>query len=161
MEGYVFGGGGFPRFQIEVASPDNTDVGNIFVYMGPPPNYTNCPSGVWLNTTDLLEGANLVDTSQLDAGNFYDPYAAALTKYGSYTVTGITLVADASWAFGDGEQALDIDNTLINTTLFTYEIPVPTNKDQCKNEGWMTMGHSDGTQFKNQGDCVSFVASGK
>jgi hypothetical protein len=30
----------------------------------------------------------------------------------------------------------------------------PTSKDQCKNGGWRTFG-----VFKNQGDCVSFVAT--
>lgn len=153
--------GGAPRFQIEVTSPDNADTGNIFVYIGPPPNYTNCPSGIWLSTGDLLEGANPIDTSQLDNGAFYDPYASALAKYGDYTVAGIQLVTDAGWAFSDGEQALDVDNTLVGATLFTYEIPVPANKDECKNGGWMNMGRSDGTPFKNQGDCVSFTANGK
>jgi hypothetical protein len=33
--------------------------------------------------------------------------------------------------------------------------PLPTSKDQCENGGWQTYGG-----FKNQGDCVSFVASG-
>jgi hypothetical protein len=33
--------------------------------------------------------------------------------------------------------------------------PAPTSKDQCKNGGWRTYGI-----FKNQGDCVSFVATG-
>ena len=33
---------------------------------------------------------------------------------------------------------------------------LPTSKDQCKNGGWQSFG----TLFKNQGDCVSFVASG-
>jgi hypothetical protein len=32
--------------------------------------------------------------------------------------------------------------------------PLPTSKDQCKNGGWKTFG-----VFKNQGDCVSFVAT--
>jgi len=32
--------------------------------------------------------------------------------------------------------------------------PLPTSKDQCKNGGWQTFGI-----FKNQGDCVSFVAT--
>jgi hypothetical protein len=31
--------------------------------------------------------------------------------------------------------------------------PLPTSKDQCKNGGWQTFG------FKNQGDCVGFVAT--
>ena len=33
---------------------------------------------------------------------------------------------------------------------------VPTSKDQCKNGGWRNF-----PQFKNQGDCVSFVETGK
>jgi hypothetical protein len=33
--------------------------------------------------------------------------------------------------------------------------PLPTSKDQCKNGGWQAYG-----VFKNQGDCVSFVATG-
>jgi hypothetical protein len=33
--------------------------------------------------------------------------------------------------------------------------PLPTTKDQCKDGGWQTFG-----VFKNQGDCVSFVATG-
>jgi hypothetical protein len=32
---------------------------------------------------------------------------------------------------------------------------LPTTKDQCKNGGWRNFG-----VFKNQGDCVSFVATG-
>jgi hypothetical protein len=33
--------------------------------------------------------------------------------------------------------------------------PLPTSKDQCRNGGWRTFGI-----FKNQGACVSFVATG-
>jgi hypothetical protein len=33
--------------------------------------------------------------------------------------------------------------------------PLPTSKEQCKNGGWRSFG-----VFKNQGDCVSFVATG-
>jgi hypothetical protein len=33
--------------------------------------------------------------------------------------------------------------------------PFPTSKDQCTNGGWQSFG-----VFKNQGDCVSFVATG-
>jgi hypothetical protein len=33
--------------------------------------------------------------------------------------------------------------------------PLPSSKDQCKNGGWRTFG-----VFKNQGGCVSFVATG-
>lgn len=33
--------------------------------------------------------------------------------------------------------------------------PLPTSKDQCKEDGWKSYG-----VFKNEGDCVSFVATG-
>jgi hypothetical protein len=33
--------------------------------------------------------------------------------------------------------------------------PLPTSKDECKNDGWRAFG-----VFKNEGDCVSFVATG-
>lgn len=36
---------------------------------------------------------------------------------------------------------------------------VATNKDQCKNDGWMSLVDNNGKHFKNQGDCVSFVAT--
>jgi hypothetical protein len=37
----------------------------------------------------------------------------------------------------------------------TDALPFPTSKEQCTNGGWQTFGI-----FKNQGDCVSFVATG-
>jgi hypothetical protein len=40
--------------------------------------------------------------------------------------------------------------------LRTVGSPPPTGKDQCKKGGWQTFSG----MFKNQGDCVSFFASG-
>ena len=157
--------GGSPRFQVNVTDPVSGDSGNIFVYIGPPPAYTLCPPNVWLNTGDLLEGVNPIDTSQLNLGFFYDPYATALAKYGSYIVTGVQLVADGSWFFpfpDDGEQTVFIDNTNIDGTIYTYdEKGHPQSTDDCKNGGWTDLVNDDGEAFKNQGDCVSYVNNGK
>jgi hypothetical protein len=35
--------------------------------------------------------------------------------------------------------------------------PLPTSKEQCKNGGWKKFG----TKFKNQGQCVKFVETGR
>lgn len=35
-----------------------------------------------------------------------------------------------------------------------------TSKDDCKKGGWQTLVRSDLSPFKNQGDCVSYVATG-
>ncbi len=46
-------------------------------------------------------------------------------------------------------------STLTNGRAVVVDAPVlPTSKEQCKNGGWQTFG-----VFKNQGDCVSFVAT--
>ena len=39
--------------------------------------------------------------------------------------------------------------------------PVVTNASQCKKGGWMTRIRSNGTTFKNQGDCMQYVKTGK
>jgi hypothetical protein len=140
---------------------NGTDTGTIFVYIGPPPAYTLCPANVWLSTGDLLEGVNPIDTSQLDGGTFYDPYATALVKYGSYTVTGVQVVTDGGWFFADGEQTAFVDNTNIDGVIYTYDKSEPTTKDDCKDGGWMDLVNGDGDAFKNQGDCVSYTNNGK
>jgi hypothetical protein len=143
---------GSPRFVAEVTN--GTDTGALFFYIGPPPSYTACPPLVWTSTGNLASPTNLVDSSQLDLGTFYDPYAAVQLKYGSYAVTALYLVAD-----GPG-QTVQFDNTQINGTTVTYERP-PT-KDDCKNGGYSKFDGSNGSPgpFKNQGDCVSFFARG-
>jgi hypothetical protein len=151
-------GGGAPRFQVNVEDPISGDTGNIFVYIGPPPNYTGCPQNVWQSTGDLLEGVNPIDTTQLDLGTFYDPYTAALLKYGSYIVTGVQLVTDGGWAVG-GVQTVHVDNVNIDGTVYTFDQPI--SKDDCKNGGWQTLTREDGTKFKNQGDCIQYVNTGK
>lgn len=37
----------------------------------------------------------------------------------------------------------------------------PATREACINGGWQTVVRSNGTTFKNQGDCVSFVNTGK
>jgi sugar lactone lactonase YvrE len=41
------------------------------------------------------------------------------------------------------------------------EADTPTNMNQCKNGGWQTLVRANGTQFKNQGDCIQYVNTGK
>jgi len=40
-------------------------------------------------------------------------------------------------------------------------INAPTSKDDCKGNGWQTRTRADGSTFKNQGDCVQYVNTGK
>ena len=46
-------------------------------------------------------------------------------------------------------------NTILGDIVVVDAPPLPSSKDQCKKGGWLSYG-----VFKNQGDCVSFVATG-
>lgn len=64
---------------------------------------------------------------------------------------GLNSAVDAlSIAYGGGSVTYDFD-----------VIVTPSSKDSCKNGGWMTVTRADGSAFKNQGDCVSYVNNGK
>lgn len=140
-------GVGAPRFSINFSGG-----ANAFVYLGPPPNFTHCPTG-WSTTGNLLSAPNTIDTSQL-GGTFYDSLTHAYAAYGSMTVTGIDLVVDAGAFIAGGVQTVVVDNVNINGTVFTFE-----SKDSCKDGGWQSFASAPGP-FKNQGDCVSFFATG-
>lgn len=149
--------GGSPRFSIAVSNGSTT--GNIFVYLGPSPNYTGCAANTWVSSGELV-GNGTVDTSQLPGGSFYDTWAHAESAYGAYAVTDIAIVVDGGWALPATGQTVDIDNTTINSTVYTYEASGPTLTSQCKNGGWQNYTDANGNMFKNQGDCVSYVATG-
>lgn len=155
---------GSPRFAIGLNT--GSGVQYVFAYLGPAPNYQGCAQNSWTNSGDLLESGIAVDTSQL-GGTFYDTYENAIANYGGLTVAEILLVADAGFAFDDGEQTILVDNVVINDTTFDFEEveepeePVYT-KDDCKQGGWQSFTGEDGQPgpFRNQGDCVSFFATG-
>jgi hypothetical protein len=52
-------------------------------------------------------------------------------------------------SLGVAQERVDFGDIVV-----TDAPPFPTSKDQCKNGGWRDFGI-----FKNQGDCVSFVAT--
>lgn len=77
-----------------------------------------------------------------------ETYGGVLFPEGE-TVTRINIVQDE-----EGQTTLS--NIAVNGVEVVVPLPVtvPTNKDQCKNGGWMTFSNPS---FKNQGQCVSYV----
>lgn len=140
--------GGSPRLVATVTN--GTVTGNINFYIGPPPGYVGCPPDVWSNTGNLASSTNLVDATQI-GGGFYEPYAAVQAAYGSYTVTDLFVVLDGYTSIPVTAQ---FDNVMINNTTYTFE-----TANSCKHGGWTQFTSSPGP-FKNQGDCVSYFASG-
>lgn len=158
-------GAGSPRFQINVSTTSGTK--NIFVYLGPSPLFTACAPG-WQSSGNLIgnNDACRYDTSQIVAGTQCNTYAGTLAIANALglTITGIQIVVDSGWnavaSVGDGEQTNLVDNVRINNDTFTFdEVAQPGDKEDCKNGGWRDFTSAPGP-FKNQGDCVSFFASG-
>lgn len=107
------------------------------------------PVGVY-STPDL--GAIAANTS----------FSAALS---SVTTSGVpgnlpaispnTTYYYAAWSLVDGTWH---PGAIMSFKTAPAPVTAPTNKDQCKNDGWKTFTHPS---FKNQGQCVSSVANGK
>ena len=119
---------GSPRFQVSVKPPLSEEK-NVFVYLGPLPSFTGCSTNVWIASGNLIGATDgRYDTSQLQPGTQMSTYAQALARVGSYQVTGISLVADSGWDFGDKEQTVKIRNVRVNgSTFYTGETaPPPT-----------------------------------
>lgn len=50
----------------------------------------------------------------------------------------------------------------VNTVTYDFEpYAVAQTRDDCKNGGWQSMRRADGSGFKNQGDCIQYVNTGK
>lgn len=95
-------GGGSPRFSLTASNATQTH--EIFVYIGPFPNFTGCTTGSTQSTGNFAtDSAGLRwDTSQLCSGTFYNSYsgAKACADSFSYTISSIFLVTDGAWSSG-------------------------------------------------------------
>lgn len=60
----------------------------------------------------------------------------------------------------DGYRIELFDGSVANIN-FEATNQVATDKDQCKKDGWMTRTRADFSLFKNQGDCIQYVNTGK
>ena len=147
-------GSGSPRFQLNVADDPEVNGNNVFVYIGPSPSYTGCSTGPG-STGNLVETAEpRFDVTQLTcvvapANAFYATYEEAAACIGDREITGIQLVVD------NGNIEIEVDPNV----ALDVEIGPPTSKDQCKNCGWASFNTP--RTFKNQGDCIQFVNTGK
>jgi len=100
-------GGGSPRFQL------NIDGKNVFVYLGPTPNFTGCAAG-WTSTGNLATNTELrVDLSQY-GGSQYSTWAQAVALLGSHTLAGVQFAVDGGWSQTGKKQVVQLKNVTIN-----------------------------------------------
>ena len=157
-------GGGSPRVSLGVdTNSDTVADGYVHIALGPSPSFTGCLPG-WLTTGNLIGNADAgrYDYSQF-GGSPFTTYSGAPASVLGGSVVEAFVVIDGWWSSaasgGDSEQTVMFDNLTLNDHVTTFDpvlVGPPTNKDECKKDGWMTFNNPE---FKNQGDCVSYVQS--
>jgi hypothetical protein len=139
-------GGGSPRF---VAL---TDAGYVYFFL-------NCTAdGLYHNTGNLATPTSLVDYDLGTGYHYQNPYGDVQANFGNMAVTELFLVTDGGWAVG-GTQNVSFDNVNVDGTVYPFD--TPTTKDQCKNGGYLNYEGGNGQPFRNQGDCIQFVNTGR
>jgi len=108
-------GGGSPRFTLHLMSGKN-----VFVYLGPSPNFTGCALNTWQSSGNLIgnNDSGRYDTSQVQTGTQSNTYAGALSLIGSQQVTSIDLVVDSGWFFNPQNETVLVRNVQINGQTF-------------------------------------------
>lgn len=158
-------GGGSPRFVIGLDEDNNgSEDGYIAVYIGPSPSFTDCMTG-WQSTGNLIGND---DAGRYDAtfiGGPLGTYDDVAALYEDATITSIQLIVDSGWSAdasnGDSEQEVLVDNVNINGDVTTFEPATPETAASCKKGGWEDLFRADGSAFKNQGDCIQYVNTGR
>jgi len=163
-------GGGAPRFSLKLASGKN-----VFVYVGPSPNFTGCSLNSWQSTGNLIgnNDTGRYDTSQVQAGTQSNTYAGALSLIGAQTVTEIDLVADSGWFFSPKAQTVLVRNVNIDGQTFVTSGGNGEGggggnpSQQCRHERDSSGGDAFSTKYATNhnhrnafGKCVSKHAHG-
>ena len=102
--------------------------------------------GIGPNWGELWVNGSAPDWGDYSDAHVYSTTVTASGSLGLLIYDGDSTGQIASW-YGDNNGSLTVDVYKVN--------PMPTSADQCKKDGWKQYG-----VFKNQGDCVSYVATG-
>ncbi|MGA7615338.1 MAG: hypothetical protein WBX15_09160 [Thermoanaerobaculia bacterium] len=143
-------GGGALRWSI------TTTEGNVFVYYGEAPNFTDCSGAEGQSGVNLLSMSDMrVDSSQVYAGTQYNTWDAFVAANPDLVIQSISLVADAGWFQADQVQSFQISSATVNDNTYTgqmTECDLPDATIQVTDQNGTTVDvksvQGDGTAFR-------------
>lgn len=162
---------GYSTKQNSASFPEGAPSYQLAVYLdGTPASFTNLVyepywngaviPGIWQSWD--VDAGQLWSSRTVTAGTCAVVAGAGGPPF--YTLAGLKAVCPNAVVVGFGvnvgtyNPSYDVETDLVdfNATVYDFQL-APTSKDQCKNGGWQTFTNPT---FKNQGDCVSYVATG-
>ena len=114
------------------------------------PNGNCSPSDKTMTVSATGAAAQAYDFDTAAALNTFDDMKWIAHTYSFVATSATTRLSFASTTVGAFGPALD--NVVVTQAT-------PATADDCKKGGWMTLVDAAGNKFKNQGDCVSYVAT--
>jgi hypothetical protein len=107
-------GGGSLRWSID------TTAGNVFVYYGAAPAFTDCDGAEGESGVNLLSLDDArVDSAQVYPGTQVNTWDAFVAANPDLEVESVSLVADGGWSQPDGIQSFSIASATVNDNTFT------------------------------------------
>jgi hypothetical protein len=107
-------GGGSLRWSID------TTAGNVWVYYGVAPTFTDCDGAESQSGVNLLSLDDArVDSSQVYPGTQVNTWDAFVAANPDLAVESVSLVADGGWSQPDGIQSFSIASATVNDNTFT------------------------------------------
>jgi hypothetical protein len=150
------GGNGFTTADFAYSSPGVLGSGSIhseFVLVPDPPGALG--TGVLTRSDGATLSGPLTSTVNASASGGFDVVAHFTLASGTGGLNGVTgeIVLTGNLR-GPGA----VGDSFTMTGTLTMGPPVATDKDQCKDGGWQNLVDDQAQPFRNQGQCVSFVA---
>ncbi|MCO6451160.1 MAG: hypothetical protein J5I90_10280 [Caldilineales bacterium] len=148
--------GSEPYFSINLNDPANT--WNEWSTGGPDNQLR------FFESTAGAPGANFGSYTDPDWQTFVSGNALSGDPYAGHEILFFSVQTGSAWAAGFTGQVdgLRIELTDGSVATVNFENPTePTGKNDCKSGGWQLLTRADGSTFKNQGDCIQYVNTGK
>lgn len=119
----------------------------------------------FFESTQGASGATFGSYTDPVWADFVTGSALSGQPYGTRDLLYISVQTGSAWAAGftgqlDGLR-IDLKDGSVANINFEADNMVATDKETCKKSGWMALYRNDFTTFKNQGDCIQYVNTGK